>query len=395
LATIEPPGKDSSANPCRESDAGEHCLSFNDNFKRYINSGQHISSAEDIFPVHADVLMFAPFPAACKEGCPNDKEANSMNPRIKIILPVLLPLVALPGAIGELSYAVAEKKVTTMIHDDMQREAGRINRELRDLLDRARRNVQRTGGLPAIRNFLAGDIRDRARQLALCDELKSVKDGYADFDRISLYDPEGKVVAASSAAVIGRRFADRDYVRVPRDSGKMFTSAPLLSRVTHTGVIVVSTPIIYNGKAVAILSGTLNLASFSVSELNAVHIGRQGHAFLLSAKGEVIAHPKQADLVFNDAFPESRIYKDLVRKGSGLESFANFRGENVFVFMEKDEESGIISVLQVDESDMLEGLDVIRHQGLLAVIAGVALGIAAMFLAVRPLCLPASAPSPS
>ena len=137
------------------------------------------------------------------------------------------------------------------------------------------------------------------------------------------------MVAASNPANIGGNFADRDYFRTARDTGKTFASAPFLSRVINSAVIIVSTPAKRDGKVVGVIAGSLSLAAFSQTEIAPIEIGDDGYAFLLSTKGEVIAHPKHKDWEFNDKLPENGEYKRLVQKGHGLDSFVDPKGNKV------------------------------------------------------------------
>ena len=288
------------------------------------------------------------------------------------------------GGAGTLSYLTAKENLTASLIDNMEGEAKALNRNLRGLIARAQRDVQRTGIRSDVVNFFAGDIHDKPNQLAVSEVLKQVADSYPDFDRLTIYDLDGKVVAASNPANIGGNFADRDYFRMAKDTGKTFTSAPFLSRVISSAVVIVSTPVKRDGKVAGVIAGSLSLAIFAKTDVNPIEIGEEGYAFLLSTKGEVISHPKHKDWEFNDTLPEGKEYKRFVQKGHGLDSFVDSKGNTVLVYVEKDEETGIAPVLRVDESDIMSGLKAIRNQTLLVTLIGIVLGLAVVFLIVRP-----------
>ena len=307
-----------------------------------------------------------------------------MNLQAKLLLPILLLIVALLGGAGALSYLTAKENLTASLVDNMEGESKALNRSLRGLIARARRDVERTVLRADVASFFEGDIQNKERQLATSAVLKQIADSYPDFDRVTIYDMEGKVVAASNPANIGGNFADRDYFRTARDTGKTFASAPFLSRVINSAVIIVSTPAKRDGKVVGVIAGSLSLAAFSQTEIAPIEIGDDGYAFLLSTKGEVIAHPKHKDWEFNDKLPESGEYKRLVQKGHGLDAFSDAKGNKIIVYLEKDEETGLVPVIRVDESDIMKGLTTIRNQTLLVTILGIVLGLAVVFLIVRP-----------
>ncbi len=307
-----------------------------------------------------------------------------MNLQAKILLPILLLIVALLGGAGALSYLTAKENLTASLIDNMEGESRALNRSLRGLTARARRDVERTVVRPDVVSFFTGDIQSKDRQLAMSEGLKQVADSYPNFDRVTIYDMEGKVVAASNPANIGGNFADRDYFRTARDTGKTFASAPFLSRVINSAVIIVSAPVKHDGKVVGVIAGSLSLAAFSQAEIAPISVGDDGYAFLLSTKGEVIVHPKHKDWEFNDKLPENGEYKRLVQKGHGLDSFVDPKGNKVIVYVEKDEETGLVPVIRVDESDIMKGLTTIRNQTLLVTVLGIVLGLAVVFLIVRP-----------
>ena len=306
-----------------------------------------------------------------------------MSLQTKILLPILLLIAVLMVGSGTLSYLTAKDNLTFSLIDNMDGEVEALNRTLRTLIADSRRDVKRTADRADVIDFFGKDIHNKADQQAMSDVLKAVSDSYPDFERMTLFDLEGKVVACSDSAVIGDSFADRDYFRTVKNTGRMFSSAPFRSRVSKSAVIVVAFPVMHDRKMAGIITANLSLAEFFKESVAPVSVGKAGYAFLLSAKGDVLAH-KNSDWEFKDTLPESKDYKRFAETGTGIDSFVDPKGNKVLVYVEKDTETGIVPIIRVDEADILSGLAAIRNQTLLVTLAGIILGLGVVFLIIRP-----------
>jgi len=307
-----------------------------------------------------------------------------MKLQTKILAPILLLLAALQGGTGALSYLTARERLDEAFFGYMRTEGDGIILQYGALLENALRDVQRTAIRPEIREFLAQDIQDKENQSAISGFLKLITESYPDFSRMTIYDPDGKIVAASAPSTIGSSFADRDYTRVPKESGKPFTSAPLYSRISNSAVIVVAVPLAHEGQTAAVLSGTVDLTVFADTVLKSIRIGENGHPLLLSANGDVLACPAHKDWTYNDKIPEAKSYRELVRNGRELDSFVDSHGIVMLTYMKKHAQSGTAALVQAPEAELHRGLGEIRNQTLLVLLVSMAVGSVVVLLIVRP-----------
>ncbi len=307
-----------------------------------------------------------------------------MKLQAKILLPILILIVLLMGVSGTLTYLSSESDLKQALIDNMEGEVNAIERSLERLRSTGERDMQRTSVRTEIVDFVSDGVHSKESQLAMSAILTSINDSYPDFDRISIFDTEGITVACSDPSVLGQSFADRDYFKQVKATGKMYVSDPFLSRVTKSTVVTVAIPLMKDGRLAAILTGNLSLANFFKESVAPVRISKDGYAFIMDKKGNLIAH-KNADWLFNDKLPEAAEYKRLAQKGEGFDSWVDpASGENILIYLGTEPKSGMVAAVRADESDVFAGLKAIRNQAILVAVIGIVLGFVVVLLIVRP-----------
>ncbi len=307
-----------------------------------------------------------------------------MKLQTKILLPILILIVLLMGVSGTLSYLSSERDLKQALLDNMEGETNAIKRNLEKLRATGTRDMERTAIRSDVVSFFDGDIHNKDAQTSLSKVLTVIADSYPDFDRLSIYDPEGITVACSIPSVIGQSFADRDYFKIVKSTGQKYLSEPLISRVSNSSVIVVAIPVMRGGKLAGIVAGTLSLTNFFKETIAPVQVGEHGYAFILDKKGNVVVH-KNTDWQFNDRLPELADYQRLVKKGQGLDSFIDpATKETVLVYVATEPQSGMVTAVRADESDVFAGLKGIRNQAIIVSVIGIVLGFVVVLLIVRP-----------
>ena len=306
-----------------------------------------------------------------------------MSLQTKVLLPILALIVLLMVAAGVLSYSTAKNSLGQILEDNLEDNAASVKRNLAALVESAERDILRTTHRSDVTDFLAGDTGDKGRQLALSHRLKAVSDSYPDFERMSIYDAKGDTIACSNPDVLGQNFADREYFSVVKSTRKPFSSAPFLSRVSKSLVMVIAAPLFRDGVFVGVLTGNLNMGHFYTRHVAPIRVGASGFAFVLDPGGLIAMHP-QKEREFNKELPEIPEYQRLLKKGHGLDSFVDPRGDTIIVYLETDEKSGLTAVVRADERDAFSGLTDIRNKALMVAIAGIILGSLVVFSIIRP-----------
>lgn len=157
-------------------------------------------------------------------------------------------------------------------------------------------------------------------------------------------DPTGMNVGRSDGKKV-KFYGDRAYFKQVID-GEQFGQQILIGKTSGKPAFILSTPIYKDsGHLNGVLAIAMNLSDLSEEVAN-VKIGRSGFAFLLDAKGEVIAHP-------NDQFTKARV--DLSRhpafqtlKNNQSKTIFNDDGGRKVVALARQTQQGWVLVCQQD-----------------------------------------------
>lgn len=147
-----------------------------------------------------------------------------------------------------------------------------------------------------------------------------------------LFTPEGALIVGTglSAYPPGSSFADREYLRTTRASGKPYISAPFTSRQAHHHPIIMFTaPVVgRDGKMTAILCGSFDLMQQNcLGTLAATKIGQTGFFYLFTTGRQLIMHPDRQRLLGDSLLSGYRDYAALVaERGAVTVRTTNRRG---------------------------------------------------------------------
>jgi len=173
------------------------------------------------------------------------------------------------------------------------------------------------------------------------------------FNKLYVVDDSGKVMVTT-------RFGEEnsDVSREPFFRQAMADSA-YFSDVYFTGsrfpVMLISRPIRRYGKISGALVAEIDLESIW-SVVDSIHIGNTGIAFLLSEKGEVIAHPDKDAVLERRDFSDHEFYKRLRAGEEGFTTFTDTEEEQIAAYVPIMEPPWGVVVLQSQkEAFMLAG----------------------------------------
>ncbi len=306
-----------------------------------------------------------------------------MNLQMKIQLPVILLILLICGGSGYLSYQKAAMNLESALMDNMRGEAGALARATEDLVDTVAMDIARTATRSDIVDFMGKDYRNKEIADKMVATMTSIADTYKDFERISLLDPEGTIVAASDPKTIGQNFKDREYFqRAMR--GEVFIAAPFKSRIDGNVVMTVSAPIKRDGKVVGIAYGTIYPnKNFFERNVKPVRVGKEGFAAVINSEGMYVVHRDQSRL-FNADLPVNGNLRAMGSENEGVRHYVGMRGIPVVVYYMKAPRAKLSVLVQADEDDVYSGLKEMRNNSVVVAIISTILASVLIFFILRP-----------
>jgi len=306
-----------------------------------------------------------------------------MSLRLKIQLPIVCLLFLLFGISGYMAYLKSAESLKLALIGNMEGEANALVRAINNTCITALADVGRAADQDAIMDFYGKNIRDKAVGLAMTDALKRIAGTYPDFERLSLMDAKGMIVASTDESTIGRDFSDRNYFQAAiRD--KAFLAPPYKSAVTGKGVMAAAAPVKRGATIGGVMYCILSLEKLYKTSIEPVTIGKRGYAFILGPNGLIAAH-RNADWVLNDSLKSMPYYKEMASATQkGIKDFIGNTGAHVFNYYAKDKLSGVTAVIQAEYDDVFAELVVMRNNAFLIGCVSIVLSSLLIFFILRP-----------
>ena len=307
-----------------------------------------------------------------------------MKLQTKIQLPLILLIAVVVGTNSYISYNSSAKALRETLIESMAGEAKGLARAISEKVVTVIGDTVRIAQRPDVINFYDENISDKAVGETFSKLLQDVVKDYSGFDRVAILDTKGIIVSSSAPTSIGQNFSDREYVKASLQ-GQTFLSQPMLSRVSGAGVVISSTPVKRGNEIVGILYCSIPLDMLNKASVQPIKIGKEGHAYVLTASGLAAIHPNK-DWLFNETLSSLPILKEFASTTTdGPKEFINAAGKHVISYHAKDKLSGLTAVVQAEYDDVFSGLTDIRNGAL--IVAGISILAAALlfFILLRPL----------
>jgi len=303
---------------------------------------------------------------------------------MKIQLPIMCLLCLMFGISGYIAYTKSAENLKLALVDNMEGEADALVRAVNSTSSTALANIRRVAEHDSIINFYAQNVRDKSVGLSMTGALKKIAGTYPDFERLSLMDTQGFVVASTDESTIGTDFSSRNYFQAAMQD-KAFLAPPYKSAFTGKGVMAAAFPVKRDNKIIGVAYCILSLEQLYKTFIEPVRIGQRGYAFILGPNGLIAAH-KNAGWVLNDSLSSIPHYKEMASATQrGIKDFINDTGALVFNYYAKDKLSGVTAVIQAEYDDVFAGLATMRNVALLSAGAGIALSGLLIFFILRPM----------
>ncbi len=308
-----------------------------------------------------------------------------MKLQFKIQLPIFALLIVLLGVNSYLSYQEAAKGLRAASLETLQGETHALANFIRDVGVTNKDNIQRIANNESITRFYQGNTQDFANVNYTNDVLQDITKTYKDFLYVALFDLKGNIVSSSDpkSAVIGDNFGDREYFKKAA-AGEVYASSIFMGRVQPFPVIIITAPVMIDGKVVGVIRGTLNVDKISNIILD-IAIGENGFAYILNDQG-LVSIVRVKEWLFNETLAVIPLYKGWVAEGGeGFSEATSNDGQNIFVYRQAIPEMKITVVVRAPEAEVMASLNDIRNSGIMVVIGALLAGAVVIFLILKPI----------
>jgi len=306
--------------------------------------------------------------------------------QVKILLPIVALFILFLGLSGYLAYTRSSNSLRESLIENMNGEARTLSRALNELGERNVQNIVRTAATEGVITFFDSDTGSQHAADRIIPVLQRLEKSYADFDRITILDMEGKVLVSSRPDLSkrGDSFADRNYFKASKE-GKTFISPPYISRVTNRSIMAVSSPVMRGNTVIGVIYATMDLDPFYKAWVEPVRIGKEGFAYIVNSNGLVVM-ARNNEWLFNDKLPAVATYKEWFSKGeNGPMEFVGNDGKQVLAFHMMEPASRLMVIIQAETDDVFAGLHALRNETTLIIVVSILVAGLLVILLMRPI----------
>jgi methyl-accepting chemotaxis protein len=234
----------------------------------------------------------------------------------------LIPLIA----VGVLAFVRSQDALRAAIIDRVEAQ--------RDLLDVAIETFasERVNEMTIMAGMARVQSMDPERAL---EAINQYYNELRVYETMILTGMDGNSILATDN--VAYQLFDRAYMQQAL-RGQAVVSDPVISRATGQPIIVVASPVISEGRQVGVLLGTLPLNTLDAI-LKLAWTGQTGDTYLLNPEGYVFGALRVADEVKSRGIVRERVelefkpnthgVREAVAGRTGVDSYANFRGDQV------------------------------------------------------------------
>ncbi len=308
-----------------------------------------------------------------------------MKLQMKIQLPIFILLVLLIGANSYFSYKEAAVGLEAAALETLEGETQALANFVMELGIKNQQDILRIASDVSVTNFYRYNARDKLSIESMNESLLKIQETYPDFVYVALFDLEGTIIASSqpTKATLGSNFVDRAYF-TKAAAGETFISSIFISRSISSPVIVITAPVIVNGKIMGVARGTLVMDKLAKTILP-ISIGENGFAYVLNDKA-LISIAREKDWIFNKDLPLKASYEKWTKERSTGHSLTKGNnGENIYIFHQYVPESKVTVVVRATEEDVMASLSEIRNTSIIFAIGALIVGGIVVFLITKPI----------
>ena len=219
----------------------------------------------------------------------------TFNFKQKFIIPTLVLIILGMAGTSVISYRKSKTALQENIIHEISGIAGTTAVTMDGWVEDRTRDVETWGDFEFLETALVDSFSGKAARKKASQLFAGWANSYDYYESICLADSTGMVIAASNQATIGEiNVGGREYFKRAA-KGEAAISDILTSKATGDTVFVLATQIKRKGKTLpGVLFAVVKISAFSSRYTDTVTVGSKGLAYIVAAKGEVIAHPDKS-----------------------------------------------------------------------------------------------------
>lgn len=223
---------------------------------------------------------------------------NQLGLRGRLVAWISLPLVLTFSALVVGVTLMTSRAMESQANDEMARVVDKTTEELDNWLASRERDAVNLSTLEVFAAALNGQRRAEAEQALVAIHKRS-----PFYENVFLADADGKEIADCLGGVsVGFDLMSVEGFRVNVEHGRQrepWLGEVMKSPATGRPVLLITAPILADGKMIGLLGTPIELGEFSDTYIKNYHIGQTGYLFMFDAAGTMLAHP-DTKLILND-----------------------------------------------------------------------------------------------
>ncbi|MBI9086691.1 MAG: zinc-ribbon domain-containing protein [Desulfobacterales bacterium] len=217
-----------------------------------------------------------------KKGGKSEKEGKPGGIRFGLVSKVILVMLIVSLIPFGLFLGLTFNQTRARLQEDSQalmaQTADGLGGQVDEWVDKNVRVLQAAAGMPAIQTM------DQGVQTPV---LEAIQKAYPYMYLVYTLDANGRNIARNDGNSL-RDYADRQYYK-DIANGKQLSWQTLISKTNNKPALVLSVPIMKEGRLIGVMAGAMSIADVSKSVAR-WRKGQTGFAFLTDEQGKVVAH---------------------------------------------------------------------------------------------------------
>ncbi len=219
------------------------------------------------------------------------------NLRNKFLIPTLALIILGMAVSSYVSYFYSKNALLDTLTSQMASTVNMTERTFSAWVNGTMADLETWASQKIFQSALEDSFVGRSARKTANASLVDIKTKYPYFEDIRVCNKKGDTVSSSNIAIIGKtNVKDRKYF-TETISGKNFISQVRISKRTGNPVFFITAPIVQKGEIQGIITGVIDLNSWTKIFVDSQKIGRSGYLYVFQSDGLVIAYPDKEKIL--------------------------------------------------------------------------------------------------